>query len=213
MRKRLKVSQILVLLFALCFLGSARGWADSVYGDFSSTKNPNGVWSYEWNGTTVGFQTATWYGQAAWWNGQQVPSSISIIQGNASGPAVSHGTITIPDGYLNLDPENGTVAIQFTAPTSGWRSINGNFFGDDTGENSHPVEILLNGTVIWSNTISKFDQEDLFSLSEDLKAGDTLTFEVLTGSSGCTYCNLSTGLELNVPEPSVLALLTLGLVG
>lgn len=77
-----------------------------------------------------------------------------------------------------MDPESGNVSVVFTASSAGTYTITGNFLGIDTGENSHPVEILDDGTVIWKGTISSFGGKDSFNLSETLNKGGTLTFYV-----------------------------------
>ena len=99
-----------------------------------------------------------------------------------------------------MDPESGNVSVVFTASSAGTYTITGNFLGIDTGGNSHPVEILDDGTVLWKGTISSFGGKDSFNLSETLNKGGTLTFVVGTGSTGCSYCDLSTGLNGTITE-------------
>jgi hypothetical protein len=109
----------------------------------------------------------------------------------------------------------------FTAPSAGTYTITGAFLGIDTFQNSHPVEIMDDGTVIWSETISSFGERDSFSLSEPLRAGGTIAFFVGTGSIGCSFCDLGTGLTgtitegsaSTVPEPGTLLLLGSGVLG
>jgi hypothetical protein len=74
---------------------------------------------------------------------------------------------------------------------------------------------------VFSGTIATYGQDDPFNLSEALVANDTVDFEVLTGSLGCSYCNLTTGLDATlavrsgnkVPEPVSLALFGTALIG
>ena len=192
--------------------------ANNIVLDFSNTNNPNGVWSYYY-GTSSTTQTEYTSSQGgtpiaslpSWYNGGGVPDAIYMVQ-NTTGSTVNYLTISDPTGTLWLDPEEYSVAVVFTAPAAGTYNIEGDFLGIDTGENSHPVEILLDGTAIYSNTISSYGEDDSFNFSKSLNAGDTLSFYVGTGSAGCSYCNLSTGLDGTVtaaavgavPEPSLV---------
>jgi hypothetical protein len=87
--------------------------------------------------------------------------------------------------HLNLDPEGlASISVRFTAPTSGTYGFTGDFLGDDKYQHAHPVEILVNGSSVYSNTINKYDQSDPFSIQATLTAGDTVDFAVETGPHG-----------------------------
>jgi len=193
--------------------------ADTTYDvvtGFSHTSNPNGVWTYQYNGTAFtdaqGFSNAG-AGLPGWYNGGTQPNSLVILQ-NITGSAVVNSTVTDPNNTLYLDPESGSVAVLFTAPSAGTYAITGNFLGIDTVGNSHPVSILDNGTIVWSGTIATFGTDDSFNFADTLKAGDTISFEVGTGSGGsCSYCFLGTGLNGTVTEASTTATPEPGTVG
>ncbi len=218
------VGSLSLVLLALGCVQSL--YANSVYNvvtGFSGASNPNGVWTYNYNGIAfTDSQSVSNFvgaGVSGWWTREAIPNSLIIIQ-NVSGSTVSYLTIRDPTSTLWLDPESGNVSVMFAAPSAGTYHISGAFLGIDTGENAHPVEIMDNGVVIWTGTISSFGGKDSFNLSESLAAGGTLSFYVGTGSSGCYYCNLSTGLTgtitegstTTVPEPGTLNLLGSGLI-
>jgi hypothetical protein len=202
----------LAVAFSLAAPGVRASTAD-VVADFSDTANPNGVWSYYYGATLYSAPSQTsaaciGTGTLCWQFLGGIPDDITVGQNN-TGSTKTFGTISVPTGYAFLDPESLGATILFTAASTGSYTISGNFRGVDTSENSHPVEILDNGLSVFSSTISTFGGTAPFSFGESLSAGDKIAFEVLTGSTGCTYCDLSTGLQATitpessaVPEPS-----------
>jgi len=218
--RSLRMATVVVLLG--CSQSLSANSVFNVVTGFSYTSNPNGVWTYELSGApytdSQGFSNVNGLGLPGWWNGKGEPDSMAILQ-NVTGSTFIFSTDQDPTGTLLLDPESGNNSVVFTAPSAGTYTITGNFLGIDTSQNSHPVEILDNATVVWSETISSFKQDDSFNLNETLSAGDTISFYVGTGSAGCSYCDLGTGLDgtitLNTtatPEPDTLALFGSGLL-
>jgi hypothetical protein len=216
-----RLSMVLVLLTCAQSL-----YANTVYNfvtGFSGASNPNGVWTYEYNGTAYtasqGVTNFLGTGLPAWTTGEAIPNRIYVAQ-NVTGSTVSYSSAQVPTNTLWLDPESGNVSVGFTAPSKGTYTITGSFLGIDLNQTSHPVEILDNGVVVWKGTISSFGAKDPFNFAETLKAGGTLTFYVGTGSTGCSYCSLSTGLTgtiterstSTVPEPDTLISLGSGLL-
>jgi uncharacterized protein (TIGR03437 family) len=211
LRSALRHLKLLVILTPL--VAGAQPSPVSTYNaatDFSLSSNPNGVWSYLSSGSLLpspvigGGATAGWN---EWWDGKAVPNSADI-GANVSGKTLTiSNTVVMPTNVLQMDPEaTSNVAVRFTAPASGTYSIIGNFLGIDTSQKLHPVEIMHNGVAIFTNTISVFNQNDAFNLTETLSAGDFIDFVNGTGS---TYENLSTGLSVtistSVPLPTVTA--------
>jgi hypothetical protein len=214
-------------LAALALSGAANATTYDAVADFSTTANPGTVWSYLYTDT---LQTtpallptlqAFAPGVNQWWTGGNVPDSV-IVGLNSSGTPYTFSTRVYPTNELAMDPESGSAIAQFTAPAAGTYAISGEFTGIDTTGNAHPVEILDNGTQIFKGMISTYGVSDAFSLTETLKAGGTIDFEVLTGStsSTCYYCFLSTGLaatltstSTRVPEPGTLGLMGIALAG
>ena len=78
------------------------------------------------------------------------------------------------------------------------------FWGLDRFEQSHPVEIVENGsTVLLSpTTISSYGQVVTFADTLTLAQGDTLDFIVNTGPS--TFAYLSTGFDATIQAGSVI---------
>lgn len=204
---------------ALMAVGAQASASYNAVDDFSIASNPNGVWSYLASGTPLSTSGHNFGGGQSgwdyWWSAQPIPTSEAIFK-NVTGSPTQLLTIVLPPGYLGMDPESASnIDLRFVAPSSGTYSIGGNFLGIDTNEQSHPVEILDNGSMIFSNSIGAYGQTDLFSLSESLQAGDVLDFESLTGA---TYFYLSTGLAVTIstaqataPEPQAYALTSVGL--
>lgn len=208
---------VIAVLVAAVAAPSVR--ADSSYNlvtGFSSASNPNGVWTYEYNGTVFsgaqGFSNVNGTGLPGWWTNEAIPNSMVIAQ-NVTGSTFVSSTLAAPTNNLWMDPESGSISVMFTAPSAGTYTIDGNFLGIDMTGNSHPVSILDDGTVVWSGTIATYGADDSFDFVETLNAGDTISFDVGTGSTGCTYCFLSTGLNGTITESGVAATPEPGTVG
>jgi len=156
----------------------------------------------------------------ACWNTGQVPLSYGSISVNTTGSPIGYnGTVTLPPGEFDLDPEStGSVIVQWTAPSTGSYSVSGYFSGLDTTGNPHPAEVYVAGssTDLFSTTIDTGDTYD-FSFTIAVTAGEVLDFEVDTGDTNGYY--LGTGFDATIdpagvtPEPSSLSLFVLGLVG
>ena len=104
----------------------------------------------------------------------------------------------MPGNEVGLDPQSiGNVTVRFTAPEFGDYVITGEFEGINTGEHTHTVAVLDDGTVVASGTISSFEQVVTFDLDNALNVGDTIDFVVDTGNNGDLF-SLGTGLAATI---------------
>jgi hypothetical protein len=178
------------VLASPCFAGSTY----DIVRSFSATKNPRFPFSYLGNGYLLTNSIDPANGEAGWVsNGNSQYGYYSYVVGNFTKSTISSGTIILPSGYVNLDPESGFSTITWTAPVSGTYTIAGDFLGIDTNEGSHVVQINAgsSGTAFGAN-ISSYGQDAPFSFSVALNKGQIVSFTVQTGSD---YHNLSTGLR------------------
>jgi len=226
---RLRVLSVAFWIGAV-LVPAAKASTFNIVSGFSGSSNPNGVWSYYYNlGSLTAYSPSTQSvsnlegsGAAGWDDGLGEPDFTDIGVNNTGSNVGVCATCSIAPGYIFTDPEGIGTEIVFTAPLTGTYTISGSFIGADVDQNSHPVEILDDGSVVFSGTISAFSgagSTAAFSFGESLNAGDTIAFEVLTGSTGCSYCNLTTGLQGTitsgtspVPEPGTLSLAALVLL-
>ena len=196
----------LALSLAFVPVASAGSVYDAV-ADFSLSSNPNGTWSYlsgaPGSAPSLMTQTIVTTSQNDWWNGQQLPDAAYVAK-NPTGSIVFLGTRIQPPWLLNMDPQSNTDITRWTAPSAGVWSFAALFGGIDVNEQSHPVEILENGsTVLLSpTTISSYGQVVTFSDTLTLAQGDTLDFIVNTGPS--TFAFLGTGFDVTIQEGSVI---------
>jgi hypothetical protein len=189
--------------------------------DFSVAANPNGQWSYLVSGSllTQGQSTCNGHtGIACWDNDSSIPTYTSVSDNVTGSPIWENGTVDLPPGELNLDPEANIVTVVWTAPSSGMWSISGFFSGLDTVSASHPAEVILDSsTTLFSTTIAGYGDLADFSFDRYLSAGDTLDFEVGTGNGGYFLgtgfdATISAASSSAVPEPGGLALFGSGLL-
>ena len=210
-----------VVAIGLVVPGLAQAATYSAAGDFSLAGNPNGVWSYLYSSTLLPSAQNN-SGLEYWWSDLGEPNS--IIVGRAVSSATSSGTVQFGTNYLTMDPEGQTVDVRFTAPSTGAYTIAGQFSGADSQTNcsncaAHPVLITdsVDGTIFGPNTISTYLQTYAFNLVLGLTAGEQVDFLAQTGTSGgCTYCNLSTGLQATIsstPLPATWTMMLGALAG
>ena len=175
----------------------------NAFTDFSTTENPNGVWEYLAAGAVMTAHLSS-DGAPGWDNGLTLPDEAWMVRDPTS-TTIQNGGLTYRTDHLHLDPQGiANVSVQFTAPNTGIFDFTGDFIGDDMygSWGPHPVEILVNGSPVYSNTISAYDQSDAFNIQETLTAGDTVNFAVDTGYNG-NYAFLGTELAVIVESNAV----------
>lgn len=228
MRRFTNLSGLTVILLS-AQLSLMPAWA-GVYdaaADFSSTSNPNGVWSYGWEASTgATFILDTDHldsGTISSWRGDIAGDGNPGVYRNDTGAAVSLGTVVFPpDTALLFHPGPGgqNAVVRFTAPATGSYVVQAGFTGQDfVGGTTTDVHVLDNNVSIFNGAVNGYG--NFTGLSPDtlfLTAGDTIDFTVGYGNNG-TFLYDSTRLDATITTAGVpdggstLGLLSFGLLG
>lgn len=129
------------VLMAILFLAAApclqaQTW--DLDNDFSTTNNPNGAWSYGYEGSVGGpFNVFT----AKWDNG-----TVWYLANWTGAPAISQGV-----GMWAYDNGMGLPVVRWTCPTAGLYKLSGSFWGDSRGTNNN-LFVLVGGITELSAT-------------------------------------------------------------
>ena len=169
--------------------------------DFSTNRNPNGVWSYGWMETsfgslnlyTNGGARPPGAGEPCWWRSGTQPV-----------PGVWMG------GTIGLHPGGGwePSVVRWTAPCAGTVTVQGQFLPGDVGIMT--VGVRRNNQPWWSAS-----DAGAFNLTTNVAAGDTIDFAVYGGVANGTT-GLQVGIDLNsdpLPAPLVTTLAGSGTAG
>ncbi len=189
---------VVMVLALFCTSGFAQNTSSpsapsfSAVGQFSTTTNPNGTWSYGYTSTLGGpfnlyaIQGTTFFSNEIGWFGP-FPNCCSpgspLVVVTAAGPPQSLDVLPGDSGQLSV--------VRWTAPANGPWDIVGQFFG--TGATSVDVHVLRNSSSIFDNVVNNSDAQPL-GLTLRLKAGDTIDFAVGVGVDGSNSFD-STGFQ------------------
>ncbi len=161
-------------------------------GDFNLAANPNGVWSYgtltavtggAFTPFTLPASDKDYPGQLLWYTGGSYPD-VAAVQANASGQGVtSSNTVLIPPDQLNIDGEDRTAAVRWTAPADGVYNVAGLFQRNDNQTNAGPVPVTV--SIVQNGGAVLFQEPDFLTFQSQvpfdvaslpLLAGETLDF-------------------------------------
>lgn len=179
-----------------------------VVGDYSSTTNPAGAWSYGYRPRATLLDPKSFVIMSDSFN--RFPNvrfdwlSLISFDGNPSlthnydPQNVSQGTISLRTNELTMHPgPNGEYAIaRFTAPQSGKYTIDAVFTPADALHGTTDANVLLNGSSLFAGTVSLTSNANFYR-TVDMTAGEVLEFAVGFGPNE-SYFYDTTGLQLKV---------------
>jgi hypothetical protein len=175
--------------------------------DFSSTNNPNGVWSYGWSSTL-----GSTFNLYSTYQGNAYGSPIWYTPNFGSLPAVFGDSANYLD--LHPGPNNQYSIVRWTAPHTGFYSITATFFGPTA--TTTDVHVLDNGLSFFNAEITGYlNAHSLSSTSLYLSKNSTISFAVGYGTNG-NYTSDTTGLSamiVSTPIPPAAWLFGTGLLG
>jgi len=202
--KKINLSLTICMFFLLQFC-----YAESYHlsNDFSSTNNPNKVWSYGFlNNQGVEFKllnkSKNFNGspdEIAWWIANT--SNPSICK-NPTDKDISFTTVSISPHSVAFHPgPNGENAvIRWTAPKNGTYLINAIAKGIDyVGPTTSEVSILHNNQMIWNVLINNYNEPNAFSKKLLVSLGDFVDFTCEFGSNGDYYYD-TTAIDITITK-------------
>lgn len=154
---------------------------------WSAGMNPNGVWRYGWSSTLTGpiklFSQAQLApvdnGMKQMWLDPDNNAGFAPSVSRNSGSDFDNGNASFAAGALLLTPgEGGTYAhVVWTAPSQGLYTVAVTFYSQQYGLNAE-VEVLVNGKVKFSNTLTSLGESHGFAQRFLLRTGQTVDFVV-----------------------------------
>lgn len=223
----------LALLGTLASPAAAQTW--DARADYSTTANPNGVWTYGYAATTgtagapaaltAHTNSSLGSGLHAWFTSGLCGDNTPAVVKNLGATTFTYGgSGNIGAGQLALHPGcNGQFAVvRFTAPGAGFTpgayGLAASFRGADVGYRT--IGVYHNGTALFDDFLSGGALASHAS-TRTLAAGDVI--DLVVGAAGDyrwdqTEANLTVRAVAAapvsaVPEPGTWALLATGLVG
>ncbi len=188
--------------------------------DFSSTLNPNGVWSYGWSYGVGGtfyadpISTNSYGGTSVsgWLGDPNSNDGHPFVLKNSTASPITVAFTTFQPGQLAEEggQSNRVSIVRWTAPTGGSFNIAATFTGLSALGDSSDVHILVNGSSIFSGNVGSPAN---FSGSQSVLAGSTIDFIVGNGGNGANEDITGLAATVTVPEPSTVGLVGMSIAG
>lgn len=223
MKKTTVISCVTLLLGFVIFALPNAVLADSAAGDFSSSSNPNGVWSYGWlttlgsafNLDTISTNSYQGSGLSGWMGNQNSDGTPFILYNGTTNTLLFPQYSPVQPGQLFEHPDNGNYAVVcWTAPSSGQFSISATFSGLSPLGDSVDVHVLDDSASIFDSTVIGSPSPVSYSGVLTLAIGDTVEFAVGDGGNGKNEDATALSVTIqSVPEPNTIVLTMGGLLG
>jgi hypothetical protein len=191
-----------------------------LFGDFSKTANPNGVWTYGFastlGGTFNAFATSanpadgvTGHAGLAGWtvHNPATPGYVPAIAVNTTSATMSDGNVDLPNDVVLLHGfgVNSLQAaeVRWTAPAAGTFHIDATFTVRQVNAQAN-VAVFYNSATIFSSSLQGDGHGVPYVSDLTLKAGDLLTFAVDRNSVQSGFSGNWTGLNLTITTSDII---------